>query len=53
MVTAQFSERVKSLRKQLKPYFKPTGGLKEDAPPEARKLFDEYKKRVTEEAWLD
>lgn len=53
MPTARFSEKVERLEKQLEPYFARVGGLKEDAPPEAKKLFEEYKKQVMKEAWLD
>ena len=53
MVTAQFSEESKKLQKRLEPYLEPTGGLKKDAPPEAKKLLEEFKRRFEEEMWLD
>lgn len=53
MPTARFSEKIERLEKQLEPYFARVGGLKADAPPEAKKLFEEYKKQVMKEAWLD
>ena len=53
MPTMKFSETVEELERKLEPYFAKRGGLKADAPPEAKELFEEYKKQVMEEAWLD
>ncbi len=52
MPVMEFSEKVKKLMKQVKPYLSSKGGLREDAPPEAKKLFEELKKQVEKEAWL-
>ena len=47
-----FSKKVYDLEEKLKPYLARykdgtvRGGLKPDAPPEAQKLFEEYKKQV-------
>ena len=54
-----FSKKVYDLEEKLKPYLARykdgtvRGGLKPDAPPEAQKLFEEYKKQVEKESWLD
>ena len=53
MPTMKFSETVEELERKLEPYFAQRGGLKTDAPPEAKELFEEYKKQVMAEAWLD
>ncbi len=52
MITGHFSEKVKKMQEQLEPYFAPGGGLKEDVPPEIKKLFEEFKKQVEKEAWF-
>lgn len=46
-----FSERVDELEKKLAPYIAPDGGLKPDAPPEAKKWFKEYEEQIDKEIW--
>lgn len=49
----KFSEKVEKMRRRLKPYFAPEGGIRKDAPPEIKNLFEKYKEQVKEEMWLD
>lgn len=54
----EFSDEVKRMDKMLEPYYKrysngtPRGGIRDDAPPEMKKLFEKLKKKVEEESWL-
>jgi hypothetical protein len=53
MPVAQFSDKVLKMWETLKPYIGFPGGLKDDAPPEIKELYKEYRKQVLKEAWLD
>lgn len=50
---ARFSDKVLNMWETLKPYIGVPGGLKDDAPPEIKELYKEYRKQVLKEAWLD
>lgn len=54
-----FSDEVNQMEKRLDPYWNrysdgtTARGIRNDSPPEIKQLFEEYKKRVEEESWLD
>lgn len=50
---ARLSDKVLNMWETLKPYIGVPGGLKDDAPPEIKELYKEYRKQVLKEAWLD
>ena len=52
MKPREWSDKVLSMEKQLEPYFARLGGIRDGAPEEIKELFEEYKKQVSEEAWL-
>lgn len=48
-----WSDEVRRMEKELRPYFKPEGGgVMDESPKEIKELYERFREKVEEEMWM-